>query len=117
MARSLSLRPGQVSAALSLLDSGCTVPFVVRYRQAATGGLDEHGVRAVQAAAAAHRELLKARQKALAAIDANAPCVTSPVPALPLPPSLQSLVLALRLACSALGAERRAHVVMRTQPL
>lgn len=45
---------------LRLLDDGATVPFITRYRQAATGGLDEEAVRAVRDAIEAQRELVKA---------------------------------------------------------
>ena len=31
----------QVAAAVELLDSGATVPFIARYRKEATGGLDD----------------------------------------------------------------------------
>jgi len=39
-----------VRAAVQLFDGGATVPFVARYRQAQTGGLDEEQLRAVQKA-------------------------------------------------------------------
>ncbi len=41
IARELSLRPAQVCAVSSLLESGATVPFIARYRKEATGELDE----------------------------------------------------------------------------
>jgi uncharacterized protein len=31
----------QIAAAVELLDSGATVPFIARYRKEATGGLDD----------------------------------------------------------------------------
>lgn len=43
-----------VAACLRLLDEGCTVPFISRYRKEATGGMDEVAVRAI---AARHKQL------------------------------------------------------------
>ena len=45
IAHELKLRPKQVAAAIELLDGGNTIPFVARYRQEATGGLDEEALR------------------------------------------------------------------------
>jgi hypothetical protein len=41
LARQLKLRPSQVTAVIDLLDAGNSIPFVARYRQEATGGVDE----------------------------------------------------------------------------
>jgi len=41
IAEELSLRVKQVLAAADLLEDGCTVPFIARYRKEATGSLDE----------------------------------------------------------------------------
>lgn len=41
IADELSLRINQVTAAAELLEDGCTVPFIARYRKEATGSLDE----------------------------------------------------------------------------
>jgi protein Tex len=41
LAHELSLRPAQVSAALSLLAEGATIPFIARYRKELTGSMDE----------------------------------------------------------------------------
>ncbi|MBL8165894.1 MAG: hypothetical protein JNJ61_28170, partial [Anaerolineae bacterium] len=49
LARQLNIRPQQVSATISLLDDGATVPFIARYRKEATGGLDEEQIRALLA--------------------------------------------------------------------
>lgn len=45
LARELAVHPGQVEAAVALLDGGATVPFVARYRKEATGGLDDAQLR------------------------------------------------------------------------
>ncbi len=44
----LSLRKENVKAAVDLLDSGNTVPFIARYRKEMTGGLDEEEIRNVE---------------------------------------------------------------------
>jgi len=44
---SLKVRAAQVSAAIELLDSGNTLPFIARYRKEATGNLDEEQLRQV----------------------------------------------------------------------
>ncbi|MBW4900321.1 RNA-binding transcriptional accessory protein [Prevotella melaninogenica] len=41
MSHSLSLPLQSVSAVLTLLNEGCTIPFISRYRKERTGGLDE----------------------------------------------------------------------------
>ena len=41
IAEELGVRAPQVAAAILLLDSGATVPFVARYRKEATGALDD----------------------------------------------------------------------------
>ena len=43
----LSLKPEQVSAAVSLLESGATIPFIARYRKDTTDGLTEGQLEAV----------------------------------------------------------------------
>ncbi len=45
IATDISARPEQVSAAVTLLDEGATVPFVARYRKEVTGGLDDTQLR------------------------------------------------------------------------
>jgi len=45
IAGELGVRPGQVAAAVDLLDGGATVPFIARYRKEATGALDDAQLR------------------------------------------------------------------------
>ena len=45
IARELSVKPPQIWAAIRLLDSGATVPFIARYRKEATGGLSDTHLR------------------------------------------------------------------------
>jgi uncharacterized protein len=48
IAGSLGIDPGQVSAVISLLNEGSTVPFIARYRKEKTGSLDEVQVRDIE---------------------------------------------------------------------
>jgi len=41
-------QPGQVNAAVQMLDEGSTVPFIARYRKEATGGLDDSQLRKLE---------------------------------------------------------------------
>jgi uncharacterized protein len=45
IASELAIRTSQVSAVISLVNEGCTVPFISRYRKERTGSLDEVQVR------------------------------------------------------------------------
>lgn len=45
IASELSIRTDQVSAVISLVGEGCTIPFISRYRKERTGSLDEVQVR------------------------------------------------------------------------
>lgn len=64
----LKLSVRQVRGAMRLLDEGNTVPFITRYRQEATGGLDEEQLRSVQRCVTALRDLEDRRVKTLAAL-------------------------------------------------
>ena len=45
IADEISVRESQVEAAIGLLDEGCTVPFISRYRKEVTGGLNDEQLR------------------------------------------------------------------------
>ncbi len=45
IAGQLAIRPEQAAATIALLDDGNTLPFIARYRQERTGGLDEDQIR------------------------------------------------------------------------
>ena len=45
VADELNIRPQQVQAVVSLINEGCTVPFISRYRKEKHGSLDEVQVR------------------------------------------------------------------------
>ena len=47
VSKALNIPEKQVSATLDLLESGCTIPFISRYRKEATGSLDEVQIAAI----------------------------------------------------------------------
>lgn len=68
IAEELSVNSRQVSAAVSLLDEGATVPFIARYRKEATGGLDDGQLRLLEERLTYLRELNERRQTILDSI-------------------------------------------------
>ncbi|MFQ5434068.1 MAG: Tex family protein, partial [Anaerolineae bacterium] len=68
IAQELKVRPSQVTAVISLLDSGNTIPFIARYRKEMTGSLDEEQLRQVNARLGQLRSLDERRQTILKAI-------------------------------------------------
>lgn len=48
IAKQLSIQAVQVNHTLSLLEEGCTVPFIARYRKEMTKGLDEEQIRVIE---------------------------------------------------------------------
>ena len=44
----LNLNVEKIKATVALLDSGCTVPFIARYRKEATGSLDEVAITSIR---------------------------------------------------------------------
>ncbi len=49
IADELRAKPQQVEAAITLIDNGCTIPFIARYRKEATGELDDTQLRLLDA--------------------------------------------------------------------
>ena len=45
LTRELGIRREQAEAAVGLIDEGCTIPFIARYRKEATGALDDQVLR------------------------------------------------------------------------
>ncbi|MCF6150128.1 MAG: RNA-binding transcriptional accessory protein [Candidatus Kuenenia sp.] len=64
-AQELSLSEKQVSAVITLLDEGGTIPFIARYRKEMTGSLDEVAILAIRDRVAQLRELDKRRETIL----------------------------------------------------
>lgn len=68
LAQALHLRPSQVENTIKLLDDGCTVPFIARYRKEMTGSLDDQVVRELSERLIYLRNLEGQREKVRAAI-------------------------------------------------
>jgi protein Tex len=68
IADELGVGPGQVIAAVELLDGGATVPFVARYRKEATGSLDDAQLRTLEERLRYLRELEERRAVVLDSI-------------------------------------------------
>lgn len=64
----IQARPAQVEAAVGLLDDGCTVPFIARYRKEVTGGLDDTQLRLLEERLGYLRELERRREVILGSI-------------------------------------------------
>lgn len=67
----LSIKESQVQAAVELLSSGATIPFVARYRKEATGGLDEVQIANVWDRFEYLRELGDRKETVLSSIEAQ----------------------------------------------
>nr|WP_312182228.1 Tex family protein [Arthrobacter sp.] len=71
IASELGVLPWQVRAAVELLDSGSTVPFIARYRKEVTGTLDDAQLRELDERLRYLRELADRRRAILEAIEAQ----------------------------------------------
>lgn len=69
IASQLNLRESQVDATLDLLEAGCTIPFISRYRKEATGNLNEVQVAAISDLNDRLKELQKRKDTILKTID------------------------------------------------
>ncbi len=69
IAAEIKVSQQQVNAAVELLDSGATVPFIARYRKEVTGGLDDVQLRELEARLSYLRELEDRRVSVLKSID------------------------------------------------
>ncbi len=65
----LRIKAWQTEAAVKMLDSGDTVPFIARYRKEATGSLDDQALRELSERLAYLRSLNEQREKARASIE------------------------------------------------
>ena len=68
IAGELGVRPGQVMAAIELLDGGATVPFIARYRKEMTGTLDDAQLRTLEDRLGYLRELEERRAAVIESI-------------------------------------------------
>ena len=71
IAKDLSIRSAQVEAALELLETGATVPFIARYRKEKTGELDERQLRQIEEQFAYLTELTNRKKTVLESIDSQ----------------------------------------------
>ena len=69
IAAEIGARPAQVTAAVSLIDEGATVPFIARYRKEATGGLDDTQLRTLEERLSYLRELEARRASVIGSIE------------------------------------------------
>lgn len=71
IAREISVKPQQVTAAVNLLDEGNTVPFISRYRKEVTGELNEEHIRTIEERVQYLRNLVKRQEDILASIESQ----------------------------------------------
>lgn len=71
ISQQLHIREEQVDATLDLLDAGCTIPFISRYRKEATGNLNEVQVAAISDLSERLKELQRRKATMLKTIDAQ----------------------------------------------
>ena len=68
LSNELDLKPTRVRAAVNLLDSGSSVPFIARYRKEATGALTDTHLRAISTRLDALRALETRRENILSSL-------------------------------------------------
>ena len=71
IARQLQIGEPQVAATLQLIDEGCTIPFIARYRKERTGQLDEVQVSAISQHYARLQELSRRKDTIVGTIEAQ----------------------------------------------
>ncbi len=69
LAKELNIKESQVSAAVTLMDDGNTIPFIARYRKEVTGGLDDQVLRSLSDRLNYLRNLAKRKEEVAAAIE------------------------------------------------
>ena len=69
IASELNVRNGQVEAAVKLIDEGCTIPFISRYRKEATGALNDEQLRNLDERLKYLRNLEDKKAQVLASIE------------------------------------------------
>ena len=71
IASELSVQDWQVDAAVKLIDEGCTIPFIARYRKEATGTLNDEQLRTLGTRLTALRNLEEKKEKILETIESQ----------------------------------------------
>ena len=69
IAEELEVGSGQVEAAVKLIDEGCTIPFIARYRKEATGALNDEQLRVLGGRLTTLRNLEEKKGKIREAIE------------------------------------------------
>ncbi|RJR32772.1 MAG: RNA-binding transcriptional accessory protein [Desulfobacteraceae bacterium] len=69
VAGELQVRTHQVAATARLIEEGCTVPFIARYRKEATGSLDEVAITSIRDRLAQLEELERRRESILKSLE------------------------------------------------
>lgn len=69
IAAALDLSEKAVENTLELLEEGCTIPFISRYRKEKTGNMDEVKIEAVAQANEKYKEMAKRKETILKTID------------------------------------------------
>lgn len=69
VAGELTIKPHQVAATARLIEEGCTVPFIARYRKEATGSLDEVAIASIRDRLAQIEELERRRESILRSLE------------------------------------------------
>ncbi|RKF21472.1 RNA-binding transcriptional accessory protein [Alginatibacterium sediminis] len=69
IASEIGCKPQQVEATLALIDEGCTIPFIARYRKEKTGGLDDEQLRTLESRLAYLTEFEQRRVVIIKAIE------------------------------------------------
>ena len=65
----LQVKAGQVEAAVKLIDGGCTIPFIARYRKEVTGALDDEQLRSLDERLRYLRNLEDRKQQVISSIE------------------------------------------------
>ena len=69
LANYLNVKDSQIKSVLNLLEDGCTIPFIARYRKEATGSLDEEQIRVIENQYTYLMNLLKRKEDVIRLID------------------------------------------------
>jgi len=69
IAEELEVKATQVEAAVKLIDEGCTIPFIARYRKEATGSLNDEQLRNLEERLKYLRNLEDRKEQVIAAIE------------------------------------------------
>ena len=62
IAKETNLRAADVEGVLTLLDEGCTIPFIARYRKEKTGGMDEVAITGIAQRYEKLKELVRRKE-------------------------------------------------------